>query len=276
MRATYNSLVFYHDSKPILAVCFAACALWINASAQTNSNSAATNATPQSFAIQAENHFRAAQKKSRGEPRNNEAAWRFASAAFDFAEVAKNDAKREEIANEGIYVCRQVIERERTNAAAHYYLAMNLGQVAQTKLVGALKLVNEMEREWGLAGSFDQKFDYAGADRNLGVLYLEAPGWPVSIGSRSKAKQHLQRAVELAPNYPENHLTLMDAYLKWSDRKKLEREMKTFEELLPKAKKEFAGAEWESYWADWDARWKKIKAKAAELPKTIQSPAQKK
>ena len=275
MCATYNSLVFYHDSKPVPAVCFAICVLLTNASAQTNSTPSATNAAPQSFAARAENNFRAAQKKFRGEPRNNEAAWRFASAAFDFAEVAKDDGKREQIAYEGIYACRQVLEREHTNAAAHYYLAMNLGQVARTKSLGALKLVNEMEREWGLAGSFDEKLDYAGADRNIGVLYLEAPGWPVSIGSRSKAKQHLQRAVELAPNYPENRLNLMDAYLKWGDRKKLEREMKTFRELLPKAKTEFAGEDWESSWADWEARWKKINSKAEELPKQIKSPADK-
>ncbi len=230
---------------------------------------------PPSFAARAETVFRAAQKKSRSEPRNNEAAWRFASAAFDFAEVAKNDGKREEIANEGIYACRRVIERERTNAAAHYYLAMNLGQVARTKSVGALKLVNEMEREFGLAGSLNEKFDYAGPDRNLGRLYFEAPGWPVSVGSRIKARQHLQRAVQLAPNYPENHLNLIEAWLKWADRKKLERDMKTTEELWPKAKQEFAGEEWESSWADWEQRWKNIKSKAGEIPKQIKSPADK-
>ena len=273
MRATLYSSGFCHDSKPALLVCFAVSALLINASAQTNSNFTKTNTPAQSFAARAETVFRAAQKKSRSEPRNNEAAWKYARAAFDFAEFAKNDEKREQIASEGIYACRQVIEREHTNAAAHYYLAMNLGQVARTKSVGALKIVNEMEREWGLAGSFDEKFDYAGADRNLGLLYLETPGWPVSIGSRSKAKQHLQRAVELAPNYPENHLNLMDAYLKWSDRKKLEREIKTTEELWPKAKMEFAGEEWESSWADWGQRWKKIKAKAGEIPKPVKSPA---
>ena len=274
MRATHYSLTFWQDSKPALAVCFAACALLINASAQTNSNSSQTNTAV--FAIRAETSFRAAQKKSHSDPRNNEAAWQLARAAFDYVEFEKADGKREESANEGLYASRQIIEREHTNAAAHYYLAMNLGQVARTKSVGALKLVNEMEREWGLAGSLNEKFDYSGPDRNLGVLYLEAPGWPVSIGSRSKARQHLQRAVELAPNYPENHLALMEAWLKWSGRKKLGRQMKAFEELWPKAKKEFAGEEWESYWADWEQRWKKIKVKAGEIPKVIQSPANKK
>ena len=181
MRATLYSSGFCHDSKPALLVCFAVSALLINASAQTNSNFTKTNTPAQSFAARAETVFRIAQKKFRSEPRNNEAAWQYARAAFDFAEFAKNDGKREQIASEGIYACRQVIERERTNAAAHYYLAMNLGQVARTKSLGALKIVNEMEREWGLAGSFDEKFDYAGADRNLGLLYLETPGWPVIV-----------------------------------------------------------------------------------------------
>jgi len=35
--------------------------------------------------------------------------------------------------------------RSENFAAAHYYLAMNLGQLARTKSVGALKLVKQME-----------------------------------------------------------------------------------------------------------------------------------
>lgn len=268
MRATFNSLGFCHHSKPYLLVCFVIFLNFFDAFGETNSSQ-------QVFATHAETAFRTAQKQFRSQPRNNELGLQFARTAFDFAEFAKNDEKREQIANEGIYVCRQIIERDYTNAAAHYYLAMNLAQVARTKLLGALKIVNEMEREFGLAGSFDEKFDYAGPDRNLGLLYRDAPGWPASIGSRTKAKQHLEHAVDLAPNYPENHLNLLDAHLKWGNKKNIQRELKTTEELWPKAKKEFTGEDWESSWADWDARWLKIKTKAGAIPKTIQSPANK-
>ena len=93
------------------------------------------------------------------------------------------------------------------------------------------------------------------------MLYFQAPGWPASIGSRSKARQHLERSVELAPDYPENHLCLLEAYLKWDDRKNVQRELKIVEELLPKARTNYPGVAWAQSWADWDKRWKKIRQK---------------
>ena len=137
---------------------------------------------------------------------------------------------------------------------------MNLAQLAQTKSLGALKLVGQMEREFTLAGKLDKQFDFAGADRNLGLLYRDAPAIG-SIGSRSKARQHLERAVELAPKYPENRLNLAEAYLKWGDRDGARSQLKAVEELWPGARTNLVGAAWASSWADWQARLDKLKGK---------------
>src|SRR5204863_6138936 len=110
--------------------------------------------------------------------------------------------------------CERALGTNEANAALHYYLAMNQGQLARTKGFGALKLVREMEKEFSRAAELDSHFDYAGPDRNLGSLYLDAPGWPTSIGNHSKARQHLMRAVQLAPDYPDNHLCLLEGYIK--------------------------------------------------------------
>ena len=217
------------------------------------------------FAQRAEKHFQEARKRFQTNTNDAEAAWQFGRSCFDWADFAKSDGQREAIAGEGIAACRQVIGRNPKSAPGHYYLAMNLGQLAQTKTLGALKIVDEMEREFKTARDLDAKFDYAGPDRNLGLLYFEAPGWPASIGSNSKARQHLQRAAQLAPGYPENHLCLLEAYLKWGDKKNLLRALKLTEELLPQARKEFTGEAWAQSWVDWDKRWKRIREKAAEL-----------
>lgn len=58
----------------------------------------------------------------------------------------------------------QNVARDPKSAAGHYYLGMNLGQLARTKLLGALKLVDEMEREFKAAVALDERFDHA--DRN--------------------------------------------------------------------------------------------------------------
>ena len=64
---------------------------------------------------------------------------------------------------------------------------MNLGQLARTEYLGALTLVKQMEQEFKAAGGLDPQFDHAGPKRNLGLLYRDAPGWPVSIGNPSKS-----------------------------------------------------------------------------------------
>src|SRR5258708_2573305 len=148
-----------------------------------------------------------------------EAGWQFARAGFDWAEFAAGNAPRAQIAIEGIAACRQAIALNPKLAAAYYYLAMNLGQLARTKKLGALKLVDEMEINFKAAIALDPAFDYAGAHRSLGLLYLNAPGWPASIGSRAKARQPLQKAVELCPEYPDNRLSLLEAHLEWSEKK---------------------------------------------------------
>jgi hypothetical protein len=218
-----------------------------------------------SFARRAEKDFQDARKRFHTNTNDAATAWQFGRACFDWAEFAKNDEQRESIAVEGIAVCRQVIDRDPKSAPGHHYLAMNLGQLARTKTLGALKIVDEMEREFKTARDLDAKFDYAGPDRCLGMLYSDAPGWPASIGSKSKARQHLQRAAQLAPGYPGNHLCLLEAYLKWGDKKNLTRELKITEELLPKARKEFIGEAWAQSWADWDNRWKRIREKTSDL-----------
>jgi len=205
---------------------------------------------------------------------NVEAAWKFGRACFDWAEFSENAEQRESIAHYGIEASRHASQRQPKSVEGHYYLAMNLGQLAKTKMIGALKLVDEMETEFKTARGIDEKFDFAGPDRNLGLLYLEAPGWPASIGSRSKARQHLERALKLSPNFPENHLNLLEAYLKWGDKNGAQREFKALKELWPVAKKEFSGDQWESSWTDWEKRLQKAQSKFADTPKNLETPRQ--
>ena len=73
---------------------------------------------------------------------------------------------------------------------------MNFGELAEAEApsIAAYKLVNEIEREFKAAADLDEHFDYAGPARCLGLLYRDAPGWPISIGSKHKAREWLERA----------------------------------------------------------------------------------
>ncbi|MFM1768729.1 MAG: hypothetical protein RJA22_1258 [Verrucomicrobiota bacterium] len=191
--------------------------------------------------------------------------WHFGRACFDWAEHASNNTQRAALATEGIEACRQSIALAPSNAPAYFFLGLNCGQLARTKLLGALRLVSQMEGAWLKAVELDPLFDHGGPHRALGVLYRDAPGWPASIGSRSKARQHLLKAVELAPQYPGNRLFLLESYAQWGERRLIQQQAAETERFLVAARREFAGEEWALDWAEWDRLWARIKAQG-QLP----------
>ena len=206
------------------------------------------------FAARADAEFHRAQVQSQSHPNDPAAAQRFARACFDRADFATNGAERATLAELGITASRQCVAHDPKDAAGHYDLALNLGQLARTETLGALKLVKEMEREFKKADDLDEHFDQAGPARCLGLLYRDAPGWPTSIGSRRKAREWLERAVKLAPEDPENLLNLAESRLKWSDRPGAESALQALDALWPNAQTKLAGEAWERYWYDWSAR----------------------
>jgi tetratricopeptide (TPR) repeat protein len=200
---------------------------------------------------------------------NTDAAWRFARACFDLADLADKDSERAVLGRRGIEACRQLLRRDPNVAAAHYYLGMNLGQLAQTKSLGALPLVRQMQKEWDAALALDPHIDFAGPDRNLGMLYRDAPGAPLSIGNRVQAVQHLMRAVELNPEYPENHLNLIESQIKWNQLPEAAREDEKLRQILPAARKQLSGPQWQGPWRDWQARENAIDSKLAQWRNTL-------
>ena len=218
---------------------------------------AAAGADP---AAAARNAFGLAEAAYKSSPGTGSNAWQFARACFDLAEFASKSSERADLAQQGIKAAQQAVAQDSKSAPPHYYLGMDLGQLARTKSLGALRLVNQMEREFKQARELDEHFDYAGSDRNLGLLYRDAPSI-TSVGSRSKARQHLERAVELAPNYPENRLCLMEAYMKWGERAEAQKQLQSLQELWPGAQKTLTGEVWASSWTDWDQRLKQARAK---------------
>ncbi|HTX22534.1 MAG TPA: hypothetical protein VMD27_11855 [Candidatus Aquilonibacter sp.] len=214
----------------------------------------ADDAQTKIFAARAEAEFHRAQSRLQSGPDNDTNALQFVRACFDFADFATNNTERAELAKQGIAACSQWLVRESNSAPAHYYLGMNLGQLARTEFIGALKIVREMEREFETAANLDASFDFAGPERNLGLLYRDAPGWPASIGNQRKAAEFLKRAEKLAPDYPENILNLVESDLQWNQIAAAQKELAALDALWPAAQKKFTGERWERDWTDWSAR----------------------
>jgi tetratricopeptide (TPR) repeat protein len=206
------------------------------------------------------------------DPHDAQASWQFARACFDLAEVATNSTERAAVAEQGIAAARQLIAGQPNSAPGHYYLGMDLAQLARTRGLSALKIVDQMEQEFKMVRELDEHLDHAGADRNLGLLYRDAPSLG-SIGSRSKARQHLQSAVALAPDFPENRLNLIESCIKWNDRNGALRELKALEDIWPSALAKYSEPRWAGSWTDWNQRLAKVKKKIGEPSKTLEAPS---
>ncbi len=223
------------------------------------------------FAVRAQQTLNLALKNYLADTNATPAALQLARANFEMTDFATNDTQLADLARRGIEVCRQWLAREPKSGPGHYYLAIHLGELAQAQApsIAAYKLVHEVEREFKLAAELDVHFNYAGPARTLGELYFQAPGWPLSVGSKHKAREWLERAVALAPEYPENQLNLAEAQLKWHQLDALEQTMKNLNAIWPAARTNYVGETWERRWLDWNAR---RAAMLVELRKISPSP----
>lgn len=181
-------------------------------------------------------------------------AWQFALAAFDWADAQSNDRDRARIAQLGIDACHAALALQTNGAEAHYFLALNLGQLAQTKTIGALRIVPRIEQSFLAALASDETIDNAGPDRGLGLLYLEAPGWPTSVGNRSKARKHLLHAVELAPLHPGNRLALAEALIEWRERPAAREQLDAIDRDWTANRARLADPKWDADWRVWLSR----------------------
>jgi tetratricopeptide (TPR) repeat protein len=223
--------------------------------------------TPEQTAARgrAERTYLLAHQRVQSAPADAEAAWLLGRACFDVADLTEKNAVRAERAQEGIAACRQAMALNPKLVQGPYYLGLNLGQLARTKSMGALKLLPQMETYLKKAIALDPTFDFSGPHRSLGLLYLDAPGWPVSLGSRSKARFHLQKAVELSPDFPENRLALLEAYWKWGEHELVLAQLPAAEQVFKAARSKLTGEDWAVSWQDWTRRLEQLQAKARTL-----------
>ena len=213
-------------------------------------------ATNRAFAARAEQEFSRAQKEFAAHPGEAVAAWQLGCASYDWAEYATNTTQRAAVAQAGIAAGRQALLRHPKSAPIHYYLAMDFGQLAEAEApsIAAYKLVKEIEREFKAADELDEKFDFAGPPRCLGLLYRDAPSWPISIGSKHKAREFLDHAAALAPDFPENQLNLAESHLRWHQPADAEKALKKLEAIWPAAQTNLTGEVWAKSWDDWMVR----------------------
>lgn len=135
----------------------------------------------------------------------------------------------------------QWCEREHPDAIeCAYWLAAALGVQARERRSTATSALPEMLARLDRVAEESPGFDDAGPDRLRCLIYVRAPGWPVGPGDPDLAVEHGRRAVELAPDYPPNHLCLAEALAEVGDAAAARRSWERAREL---AEERLAGGE---------------------------------
>ncbi len=149
-------------------------------------------------------------------PEHSEAAWRAARALYILSTVASEKEAAQLSAR--CMDISAVATRTSTHAEAFYYAALCMGARARARNLEGLALVQRMVEVAQKAIERDPLALHAGPLRLLGAIHLRAPPWPTSVGDLDEALRYLNKAVEAAPQWPENHLLLAEALATDGDR----------------------------------------------------------
>ncbi len=143
-------------------------------------------------------------------PDDGDALWVMAKAHLYLGDRVEEDPL--DIYKAGQGYAERAVEILPQSPHAHYWLASLMGRVGQTQgVLNSLAMVRPVQELLEKTLELDE--EYADAYFVLSMLYQEAPGWPLSIGSRSKSLENAEKAVELDPDDLDFQLQLAEAHI---------------------------------------------------------------
>lgn len=139
-----------------------------------------------------------------------ELAWRGARAGVWAAQRVEDRARQKTFAESALRLANAAVVADPARPEGHYYHALAAGMLASADHDYGLDAMKVMIEDGTRLVGIDEKWNYAAAHRLLGNFYHKSPGPPIGKGSDRKARQHLERAVEFAPEYPGNWIYLVE------------------------------------------------------------------
>jgi len=123
--------------------------------------------------------------------------------------IQSDGQKEQAYYQEAIETARTALIHHPDHPGLHYWLGAAYGLL--TNKAGpwrAMRLVEPIKQEMSKVLELDPAYEYGGADRVLGRLYTKLPSF--LGGDKTKAEDHLRKALGLGPRYWLNHLYLAD------------------------------------------------------------------
>jgi hypothetical protein len=133
-----------------------------------------------------------------------------ARVAFDLGEPETN--RSGEFAARGLALADRARKLVPDRAEGHYRYALCLGIYLREHPLSGIRRAGELATSGEEAARLDEKFDNGGPHRFLAVLYAEAPRF-VGPGDHDKAREHLARLLEIAPDAQENRVAAVRVHI---------------------------------------------------------------
>lgn len=152
-------------------------------------------------------------------------------------EKAHTKGEKLHLSEKGIASAEACIKETPENAACYYFHAVNTGLYYQTQIIGYQKGLKAMVADSKKVVEMDPSYEHGGAYRILGLIYTSVPETAFSpdhiVRDLDAAIDNLRKAVQVAPDYPENYLALTTAFLKAENKEEAAAALKKAEELMP-------------------------------------------
>jgi tetratricopeptide (TPR) repeat protein len=134
------------------------------------------------------------------EPQNGDVLWVLAKAYLYLAD--RTTDQKLALYEKGKAYADQAVEVAPNNPHCHYWQGALMGRIGQTRgVLNSLFMVKPLQETMELVLELDS--NYADAHYVLSNLYDQAPGWPLSIGNKNKALEHIEKALAIDPDNPE-------------------------------------------------------------------------
>ncbi|MFA4972694.1 MAG: tetratricopeptide repeat protein [bacterium] len=168
--------------------------------------------------------------------------------AAESAIRASERSEKKDLAMGGIDSSERCLMAAPENPGCYYWRAVNTGLYHSVHVSdyqkGVKRMVSDCEKVIGI----DPDYENAGAYRMLGQLYTRLPQTAIHPGSvirdLDRAEDYLRKAVQISPDYPENHLALAETLLENGKAKEAMEELILSNELAPQWRKDISYEQW--------------------------------
>jgi tetratricopeptide (TPR) repeat protein len=154
--------------------------------------------------------------------------WRLARVEYWIGDHTPDNNVKKQIFQQGIDYAKKAIELAPDKVEGHFWLGVCYGVYGEAKgVLKSLALVKPIKEEMRRVLEIEPAYDKGGADRVLGRVFHEVPGF--FGGSEKKSLEHLLKAVEYGPRVGLNLLYLADTYISLDQ---IEKARETLEYIL--------------------------------------------